>query len=545
MDTSLSGIANLDLLSVGIVVAGMAVLGFAVLFSNTQSASNRIFLVLAISTGIWGSLNYFSYQPNAPDVSFLLLRWAIFFGVLSAFFTFTFAYVFPSSRGAYSSLYRWGFIPLTAVTAFATLTPFVFKSISATAPDGHVTGVEAGPGILLFVATILILNVGAIVYFVRKLLKAKPEQKTSFQTILLGMFIMLALVVVFNLILPAFFENTRFIPLGALFLFPFIAATAYAVLKHKLFNIKVTGTAMLVFALSIITFGEVIFARESSLVLYRASIFVLVLVFGVSLIRGVVREVKQREEIEILAKLLKSANERLKELDKLKSQFLSIASHDLRAPLTTIRNFMSLLLDGTYGKLPVSAEEGMHRVFDTATEMSKSVDNYLNISRIEQGSMEYDFAPTDVAKLLSETAAAFKPEAEKKGLAFSFAPSSKSGAATVNADIAKLREVFSLLIDNAIKYTPKGSITISVERKEKLVRIAVEDTGVGIKPETMPKLFKMFSTDENSRRVNVNSSGVGLYVVKAHIEAHKGKVWAESEGEGKGSAFVVELPILA
>lgn len=541
-----SSLVNLDLLSVGVAVAGMVILGFAVFFTDVKSISNRIFLGLALATSVWGSLNYFSYQPNDPYVSFLFLRWAIFFAVISSFFTFTFSYVFPSTQKQFPGWFRWRVLPVVATAALATLTPFVFRGISTTAPDGHVTGVDVAPGLFLFALTIIFLNIGSLLFLIGKLMSAQTGRKMVFRIILMGMFVMLALVVVFNLILPAFFENTRFIPFGALFLFPFIAMTSYAVLRHKLFNIKVTSTAVLVFALSIVMFGEIIFAKEAFLVIYRASVFTLVLTLGILLIRGVIREVRQREEIQILADSLKKANERLKELDKLKNQFLSIASHDLRAPLTTVRNFMSLLLEGAYGKLPQAAEEGMRRVFDQATEMAKSVDNYLNVSRIEQGRMKYEFEKADLVKVLSESVEPFKSIAEKKGVSFDVRRPADLKEIFVKADSAKLREVFSLLIDNSIKYTPQGSVTVSIERQDKKARITIKDTGVGMSKETIEnKLFKLFSTAEDARKVNTSSTGVGLYVVKAHIEAHKGKVWAESGGEGKGSAFIVELPLLS
>ena len=205
---------------------------------------------------------------------------------------------------------------------------------------------------------------------------------------------------------------------------------------------------------------------------------------------------------------------------------------------------MSLLLDGTYGKIPQAAEEGMHQVFERATEMAKSVDDYLNVSRIEQGKMKYDFAETDLVKIVSDTAQPFKSIAEKKGLSFALRTPADLKPIPAKADEGKLHEAFSLLIDNAIKYTPEGAVTVSLERKDKIARITIKDTGVGISKETMPKLFKLFSTGEESRKVNTSSTGVGLYAAKAIMEAHKGGVFAESEGEGKGSAFIVELPVL-
>lgn len=544
MSQTFLGLANLDLLSVGIAVAGMAVMGFAVYFSNRYSSSNRVFLGLALVTSIWGLLNYLSYQPNTTDFSFFLLRLAIFFGVISSFFSFTFAYTFPLVRVVYANWYLQYVMPISAVVSLTTLTPFVFRTVTGVASDGHVISVEIGPGIYLFALTVVVLNISAVVLLIRKLLGSKGLERSMFFTILAGMFAMLILIVVFNLILPAFFQITYFTSLGALFLLPFIAMAAYAILRQRLFNIKVTGTALLVFALSVVTFGEVVYAHETSLIIYRGSVFILVLIIGVSLIRGVVKEVRQREQIEVLATNLKIANERLKELDRLKSEFLSIASHDLRTPLTIVRNFMSLLLDGTYGKLAPAAEEGARQVFDRATDMAKSVDSYLNVSRIEQGRMKYDFVDADFSALVQTAANQLGGIATKKGLAFNMITAPGAEHLMVRMDTSKMNEVINNLLDNSIKYTPKGSINLKLERVDKKARLTITDTGVGMDQKTMDGLFKLFSPGADSKRVNPSSTGVGLYITKAHVDAHKGTLIAKSKGKNEGSEFIVELPIL-
>ena len=168
---------------------------------------------------------------------------------------------------------------------------------------------------------------------------------------------------------------------------PSLAASraSFALLKYHFLNAKAVVVGGLSALLALVTFIEIIFSPNLEITIYRVSEFLLVLIFGFLLVRSVTKEVKLREEIQLLANNLKIANEKLKELDRLKSEFLSIASHDLRTPLTIVRNFMSLLLDGTYGKLAPAAEEGARQVFDRATDMAKSVDSYLNVSRINRG----------------------------------------------------------------------------------------------------------------------------------------------------------------
>lgn len=319
------------------------------------------------------------------------------------------------------------------------------------------------------------------------------------------------------------------------------ALAAYATLRYRLLNVRIVTAQFLTLFLVVFSLIQLVLSSSREEVIFNVAVLSFMLFVGIYLILSVKREVEQREQIEKLAKDLKAANERLRELDVLKSQFLSIASHDLRAPLTAIRNFMSLLLDGTFGQLPAGAKEGTQQVFDRATDMASMVDNYLNVSRIEQGKMKYDFTDTNLSELVTSSVQAFTSVAKEKGLTLSLAPIKDQ--LTLKGDASKLREIIENLINNGVLYTPQGSITVSLERKGGVARLVFKDTGVGMTKETIAKLFKLFSPGDDSRKYNPKSTGVGLYITKAHVEAHRGKVWAESEGPGKGSTFIVELPL--
>lgn len=316
---------------------------------------------------------------------------------------------------------------------------------------------------------------------------------------------------------------------------------AYAILKYKLFDIKVVLAQFLTLALSGFTIFRLVASKTPQELTFNLVVLFITVIVGIYLIRSVRKEVEAREQIEQLAKKLEAANARLKELDTLKSQFLSIASHDLRAPLTAIRNFMSLLLDGTFGKLPAGAQSGVQQVFDRATDMASMVDNYLNVSRIEQGRMKYDFTEVNLTELITKTVESFVNLAKEKGIAIALRPIRE--AFMMKGDASKLREVFENLINNGILYTERGTITVSAERDGSKLRITFADTGVGMSKETIGKLFQLFSPGDDSRKYNPKSTGVGLYISKAHVVAHRGSVRAESDGVGKGSRFIVELPL--
>ena len=259
--------------------------------------------------------------------------------------------------------------------------------------------------------------------------------------------------------------------------------------------------------------------------------------------KQVKREVAQRERIEKQEKELEVANMRLKELDQLKSEFVSLATHQIRGPLAAIKGYASMIREGDYGAVPDNLKESINTIFDSSNALTVVVQDFLDISRIEQGSMKYDITVFDLGKLVYAVAQELNPNIERKGLRIKLEIEPNI---VVEADTGKLRQVISNLIDNALKYTASGSIFVTVKRMGTgTARIAVKDTGVGIKPETLPMLFQKFSRAEDASKANILGTGLGLYIAKKLVEAQKGKVWAESEGEGKGSTFVVELPLKA
>ncbi len=326
------------------------------------------------------------------------------------------------------------------------------------------------------------------------------------------------------------------------------AIVGFSILKYKLFDVKVVTAQFLTFFIVAFSIIRLVISTSTQEILFNALMLCVTVTAGIYLVRSVTREVEAREQIQSLVQTLEVANNKLKELDRMKSEFLSIASHDLRSPVTAIRNFISLILDGTYGKIPVGAEEGLKQVFERSNNMMKSIEEYLSVSRIEQGQMKYDFAVDDFTKVVRDTITFYQPIASAKGLTLTLNIKRGAEKLMVNLDIPKIQEVLNNLVDNSIKYTPKGGINFEVERIQEggrnVARMSMKDTGIGMSKETISKLFKLFSTGDESRTVNPYSTGVGLYITRAHTLAHKGMITATSEGEGKGSTFTLDLPLI-
>ena len=338
------------------------------------------------------------------------------------------------------------------------------------------------------------------------------------------------------------------ITLYALFALPvFLLIITFNIIEQGAFKLRgnsIVLSQLLFFIFSAVAIFSLVLTDDRYEFGVTAVSTTLTLGFGVLLLRSAKREAKQREQIEQLAQDLARANDRLRELDKAKSEFVSIASHQLRSPLTSIRGYASMLVEGSFGKLPTKALEASARIEESAKLMVLSVEDYLNVSRIESGNMKYNLSDFDVKEMTEHICDDMRPEAMKKGLVLLFR-SDLSGTGTVNADVGKTNQIIQNLLNNSLKYTPKGSINVFVrdDIKKKRIYVSITDTGIGMSEKTADSLFQKFSRADNANSVNVSGTGLGLFVALKMAEQMGGTISCESEGDGKGSTFTFELPL--
>jgi signal transduction histidine kinase len=173
------------------------------------------------------------------------------------------------------------------------------------------------------------------------------------------------------------------------------------------------------------------------------------------------------------------------------------------------------------------------------------VDDFLNVTRIEQGRMTYSMAPKNLCEIVAEVTGELAVVAQKRDITLASNCDIETSP-WVYADAGKLKQIFSNLIDNAIKYTPKGSITVSVtvRKQANMALVAIKDTGIGIAPDEISSLFHKFNRASNANEQNVLGTGLGLYIAREIVKAHNGWVHVESPGLGKGSTFTAELPMV-
>ncbi len=234
---------------------------------------------------------------------------------------------------------------------------------------------------------------------------------------------------------------------------------------------------------------------------------------------------------------------REKRVEEAKSEFVSIAAHQLRTPLSAIKWTITMLLDGDLGELNDAQKSLVEKTYASNERMIGLINDLLNVSRIEEGRYLYKPSRISFNEIIDPLIETYKSEFKRRGIKLKL-NIPKEKLPFVAVDIEKITLVIQNFLDNAMKYTLKGGETvISVTPKKKEIELAVKDTGVGIPKDQQERLFSKFFRAANVIRMETEGSGLGLFICRNIINAHKGKVWFNSE-EGKGSVFYFSLPIM-
>ena len=228
------------------------------------------------------------------------------------------------------------------------------------------------------------------------------------------------------------------------------------------------------------------------------------------------------------------------EMERLKTNFISTATHELRTPVTSILGYLEIVLDDPSRDIPEAVRKDLKVVFRNATRLVTLTNDLLDVQRITSGRFEIQREQVDIMKTLNDILEELSPLfAEKKQDLLVKAPKELS----VDIDELRISQLFTNLLRNANKFTPEeGNITVTVELYENHVQVSVKDTGIGLSEEDMGKLFKPFPGIQHG--LVVSSTGLGLAISKGIVDMHNGKIWAESDGPGKGSTFYVKIPIV-
>jgi len=232
-----------------------------------------------------------------------------------------------------------------------------------------------------------------------------------------------------------------------------------------------------------------------------------------------------------------SMYKKIKEVDQMKDDFVSMASHELKTPLTAINGYLDLL-ESSKRKLTKEEQHYLDNIETSSTRLKGLVDDILEVSRIEQGRISFEYSNVCAVEISAKVVDMLLPKAESKGLKLILRNELAPEKAMVKVDPSRLQQIMINLVGNSIKYTEKGSVEVVIGRNNDKIRIAVRDTGIGMSPPEVDSIFKKFNRVKNDKTANIEGTGLGLWITKELVDQMKGEIIVRS-AKGKGSCFYV------
>ncbi|MBI2444006.1 MAG: hypothetical protein HYV42_02060 [Candidatus Magasanikbacteria bacterium] len=528
------------------------VLGCYLLIFHTRNPVARYLFVFCLAVAAW-SYGYFFWQRTDNPVSALWWTRALMVGAIFTSVTyFHLVLVFLGLHGKrfYYKLLKI-FYGLSFLWVLADLTPWFVARVE---PRSYFNfWPVAGPLYIFFLISFVVHVLYASGLLLRKLRHSSGVEKMQATLLLIGIFLAF---IGGSTNFPLWY-GIDFAPWGNGAVAIYVILTVYAIVKYKFLDIRSVAAELFTGLFFIILLVDVFFSRTVTEFIFRTTAIVIMGVFGILLISSVRKEIEESEQVADLAQNIRRSNEqlqkltktlernnlRLQELDNQKTEFLNIAAHQLRTPLSIIKSYLAMLQDGDYGRVSRRVREVLANMYESNQWLIRLADEFLNIANLEQGRIKYNFAIRDVSGIIKSVAVEMTHKAAVKGVALAWAKSRRPLPGVV-CDEEKIRTVLFNFVDNAVKYTERGTVTVSAVRDKKGVALAVRDQGIGFDRLDEANLFQKFHRGNNVKGVNVNGTGLGLYVARKFVAAHGGRVWAKSAGLGRGSEFGFWIPLV-
>ncbi len=507
-------------ITISVATFAIAVLAVVTFIKNRKEESARVFFVMDLFIIAWSvSMLFFQSADSGQAVAYwahILYTTASLIPILYVYFTLSFTKEKISKKQKiFLTLI---FLPLLVI--------FIWPDVLIRGGEYIENGqniINFGWGSWIYILYFSTFFPAGILILYKYYTRSSGIKKLQALYVLVGTTLAILVSVFTNLYPPhfGFFELNWVANVSVLI---FVASIAYAIFKHQLFNIKVIATELFAALLIIVFLINALLADTPREYLVDGGLFILVIIISILLVRSTLREINA-----------------LQEVSEKKSEFLSIASHQLRSPITVLKGYISMLREGDFGKLSKEQLRVVNNMYHSNENMQRLVEDFLNLSRAEKGTLKFNFKKQDLRAIIDTVVGEMKKPAEEKGLSFTW--NKPEEPVEVEVDSEKIEQVVGNLVDNSIKYTEEGGVSLRIKRDEfkNTVQIYVQDTGIGLTKEDKENLFESFQRGRGEEK-QASGTGLGMYVAKMLIEGHNGTIQAESEGKGEGTTIIIEIP---
>ena len=546
-----------------------------VIYFGSDTPSSKAFAVMAFMIFIWMvAVEGLRATPDQQIAEFLV-KFTYYMGSIIAACFFYFAFVFPDDRKPPKYL-----VPLLISIELLFIPLYYYNLMSIGAV--HIGGIQSwgwGFGPLWFLFDIFFNGCFLLgIYSIYSRYKNYPlgEERTRARFMFWGLIIGVVPPSFVNIILPRLgvFE---FNWTGPISMFFWTSVIGYSIIKYRQMSVKSVAAEIFVLVMAILLIGNIFADKFTFGAIARVGIFIAFAVMGYLFTKSIIKEAEQKEELKGLNNQLadfnknlqqkvdeqtvevkqayeveKKARIELEELDKAKDQFILTTQHHLRTPLTIIKGYLQSLLTEKTSLLDEEGKSYLEKASSATDRVAGLVNEFLDVSQMQVGKSILKKESANLRTLVESILGELSPQITKANLqtSLTFPPLEKDNV--LNLDKEKLKEALTNLIDNAVKYNQAGgSITIKgertrhpIERDKEIYRLTIENTGIGLTPEELSQLFtQYFQRGKEAEKLYTTGRGIGLAVTKNIIQAHQGKIYAESGGRGQGARFVVELPV--
>jgi len=549
-------------------------LGLFIFLKDRKNKINISYGLLSVGLAGWALTNAIFQITYSLETALFWARLSDISAIILVSSLFWFSLVFPDNIVFPRYLY-YIFYVFTFIVVLISLPTFDLVRKEVIFQKSFQKQIITAEGFYIFAFYIILFSTWAIINLKKKLTRSRGIVRFQLQYVFIGIIIGAIFGLIFNLILPLV-GNYGLVWLGPIFTLVSLIFIALAITRYHLFGIKIILTELLVGVMAIILFSWLFILPTPALKLGALATFLIFLAFGYFLIQYTYREEALREQAEKLAQrerelrqkaealatqerklrleledmLQKERSLRLQEktLSQARDQFILSSQHYFRTPLTTILGFLELTLAGDFGKITPSLRKKLTIIRESALELRKRIEEGLDITQFQLGRAILQPQPTNIRLFLQDIIHHLQPAAQLKHLSITLQPPPHP-LPHLSIDPKRMKEALVNLIDNAIKHTLQGGVTISLQlhpspTSPSSLLIIIKDTGIGIAPQELPLLGQIpFQRGETAKKHTPLGKGIGLYLSRLIIEAHGGKLTLSSKGKNQGTTVIVELPI--